>query len=298
MKKFLILLLLFLSTVSLAYGGACGCHVDIDLNWAKLKILADLKFSAKTRVPSSGIFDTQGYAIKFGGDLNLNENVIMKFVSNGILDGWGNKLNLSDGAGIWLDKDVTLTVRNMTIVNVQDTNNEWISSIRMTNTGSRLILENCELQLSRNYSFTLGHLYINRDVVFTGTCQFNFTATHGLFIDKNSTLCFDNETTFSYGPATSDRRDLIVLSDRTSKLYLNGCTLKSSTTGMQLTKGTLIIDGKCEFYNEDLGNGAARSLSQAITLGNGNVDDDLKIIIGPACGIDIKSGILAYQNAS
>ena len=297
MKKNLILLLLFLLTFPFAHGGRCGCHVDIDLNWATLKLNADLLFSAKTRFPSSGRINAQGYAVKLGGDLDLNQNVIMKFTSNAILDGWGNKLNLSEGAGIWLDKDVTLTVKNMTIKNVLDTSSNWLSSIRMTNTGSRLVLENCELQLSRNFSFTMGHLYINRDVTFTGTCQFNYTATHGMYIDKHSALCFDNETTFSYGPATSDRRDLIVMSDRTSKLYLNGCTLKSSTTGLQLTKGTLVVDGKCEFYNEDLGNGPATALSQAIALGNGNVDDDLNIIIGPSCGIDVKSGILAYENA-
>jgi len=66
----------------------------------------------------------------------------------------------------------------------------------------------------------------------------------------------------------------------------------------RLTKGTLIIDHKCPFYNEDEANGQATSVSQAITFGDGNTENNLYIELMPGASIDMKSGILAYMNTN
>ena len=92
------------------------------------------------------------------------------------------------------------------------------------------------------------------------------------------------------------------MTDRTSKIYLNGCSLYSTPTGLQLTKGTLIVDHKNYLYNQDgeiNGSGpAATSVSQAITFGDGNADNDLNIEIMPGGNIELMSGRLLYQNAN
>ena len=155
---------------------------------------------------------------------------------------------------------------------------------------SQLVLQNSDLNLDRDFSFTAGQLYIQGDVVITGTNQFNYTSTHAAFIDKDSTLKIDMNTTFSYGPIGSIDRTLIKMDDVTSQIFLNGCTLKSSTTGMQLTKGTLVIDHKNYISN------SATGITEAIAFGDGV--NDLNVEIMPGGSIEVASGQLDYMNVS
>ena len=90
--------------------------------------------------------------------------------------------------------------------------------------------------------------------------------------------------------------------DETSQLYFNGCSFVTTCTGIQLTKGTLIIDHKNYFYNQDgliddpQKSGA--SISEAIAFGDGNAANDLKIEIMPAGNFELKTGVLAYYNSN
>jgi len=81
--------------------------------------------------------------------------------------------------------------------------------------------------------------------------------------------------------------------DDSSILYLNGCTIRTTTTGMQLTTGTLVVNGQNHVYND-----GAVSLSQAFILGNGNPANDLDIEILPGASISLESGKLLYANVN
>ena len=81
------------------------------------------------------------------------------------------------------------------------------------------------------------------------------------------------------------------MTDVSSQLYLNGCTLSSTTTGLRLTVGTLAIDGL-----NIIENAGAVSLSQGVAFGDGTLSDDLNIDIRPGGSINVVSGILDYQN--
>ena len=83
------------------------------------------------------------------------------------------------------------------------------------------------------------------------------------------------------------------MQDVTSQLYLNGCTINSTPTGLRLTKGTLTVDSV-----NILNNAGATSLSQGICFGNGIAADDLTINMLPGGQLDITNGILDYQNVN
>jgi hypothetical protein len=69
--------------------------------------------------------------------------------------------------------------------------------------------------------------------------------------------------------------------------------LKTTTTGIQFKRGTIIADGKVNFYNNN-----ATSLSQAIVFGNGAATDDANILVMPAASINLQTGLIDYRNAS
>jgi hypothetical protein len=272
----------------------------IDLDGSTLRLYGDFMFSSGTTIESSGNLSPMNHAFLLGGDLSIPPDVQITFSTGGIVDGQGHRLIFNDNSRLKLDSHVSLTLRNIILENIGNTNNDSFASICMNNKDCRLTLQDTKLKLSRNYSFTLGDLYIQDDVLICGTNQFNYTSTHACYIAKNSSFGFDTKTTFSYGPSATiaNGRNLIVMEDQTSLLYLDGATLKSTTTGLQLTKGTLIIDHKCPFYNEDEANGQATSVSQAITFGDGNTENNLYIELMPGASIDMKSGILAYMNTN
>ena len=108
-------------------------------------------------------------------------------------------------------------------------------------------------------------------------------------VAPNSRLLFDN-TTFKYAPS-NDSRDLLMLFDKTSELYLDGSSLESTTTGLRLTNGSIIVENKNFLIND-----GAVSLSEGFAFGNQEAESDLNIIIKPGATVQLVSGLLDYQN--
>ena len=112
----------------------------------------------------------------------------------------------------------------------------------MGGSNSVLALENTTIFLDGDYSFTQGYLYIHHDVKICGTSNFNYLSTQSCYIDQFSKLYFDFDTTFNYAITAESFRELIHMTDNTSKLHLNGCSLYSTSTGMKLTSGQVFFD--------------------------------------------------------
>ena len=262
----------------------------INLNGGTLTNGGDILFSSGTTIESSGNLNPIGHAYILGGDIALPENVDLKFITSGIIDGQGHSWTFGYNSKIRFDEYITVTLRNIRLNNVR-THSDGNASISILNPWrSKLVLQNSEINMSDNFSFTSGELFLHGDVRICGTTQFNYTSTSFARIANASQLYFGQGVTFSYGPSIIDNRDLIHMEDATSLIYLNGCTLKSTTTGLRLKTGKLIIDGKIIAYNQDDKNGAATSLSQAISFGDGV--GDLNVEIMPAANIEMMSGIL------
>lgn len=174
--------------------------------------------------------------------------------------------------------------------------NVWLqgvegSNIHCDDDNASLVLKDCNMCLSDVYSFTSGYMQFLQNVVISGGNSFIYATDVASTIDSCSSLYFDR-TKFVYAPPV-DNKDLIVLNDATSTLGLDSCDLEATTTGMRLTRGTLLANGKNNLINT-----GAVSPSQGFVFGNGNPSDDLNIQILPGGSLNLLSGAIDYQNVN
>lgn len=210
----------------------------------------------------------------------------MTFSGNAVLQGFGNKVMMNNSV-ISVQPGGRLTLQDIFIEGLKQFN------IRAQGDTASVKFKNAILCLSNDYSFTSGRILFEMDVRMVGTNTFGYRPTNvNSKILPCSRLLLDNGLTISYAPVAASR-DLLGMADRSSVLYLNGCTVRSTTTGMRLTNGTLIVDHKNQFFNT-----GATSPSQAIAFGNGTAANDLGIEIMPGGRIQLQSGQLAYQNTN
>ena len=203
--------------------------------------------------------------IFLGGDLTLAADSYAKVLhitgdwSNSgtsgdlIIDGRGHTLDIQDRAQIFVDTNVTLTLRNMTIrTGPKSINNP---PIQLAALGSKLALDNVMFDLGADLHFPQGQIFIHNEVAVTGTSAFVYQSPVPSYITSGATWSFEYGTTFSVAPVTFTdcpytvnntytNNKFIVLADSSSALYLSGCSLKTTFTGMRLRTGMVLFDNK------------------------------------------------------
>jgi hypothetical protein len=282
-------------------SGRSFLNSPIDLSGGTLTLGGDLVLSSASTIVSSGQLNMRGFAMVLGGDLKIPTGVSLVITSSGIIDGQGNSLILEGNARLQYDNYVSLTLRNLKVKNVQNRN--YGGSLQ-GNLGVKryvkptLILQNSELLLSNDYSCTAGKVFIVDDVKITGSNQFNYTTTQYSTISRYSTLMLDMGLSFLYGPQIGTNNDLIIMQDSSAGIVMNGCTLKVTTTGLQLTKGSLFLDHKNYVYNQDLGGKVARTDRESFVVGNLTAANDLNIHVLPGGSLEIVTGRLTYNNVN
>jgi WD40 repeat protein len=206
----------------------------------------------------------QANTIFMGGDLTLASDNYGKvlhitgdWANNGqsgdlIIDGCGHTLNIGSKAQIFVDQNVTLTLRNMTIKTGPAS--LMNPAIQLASLGSKLALDNVMFDLGADFNFKQGQLFIHNEVAVTGTSAFVYTSPKPSYITSGATWSFETGTTFSIAPATytdqsftagtATSNNFIVLADQSSALSLNNCSLKTTFTGARFTKGMVLFDNK------------------------------------------------------
>lgn len=268
------------------------------LNGGTMALGIDLSLSSASNLVSpggGGKISGNGNAIRFKGNFEIPEGEYFHFISDTILEGLGHELILTKNAQLIVDMNTTLSLRNIILKCVGDT--PELPSIVMTDASSKLSLQNVIISLSSDYTFTQGSMFIDGDVLITGTSTFIYTSNEPIFISDSSTLYFDLGSTFSYAPSNAvvgSNSALINMKNITSRLSLDTCTLNIPTSGLNLTKGTLIITGKVDIHN-DGGTGAGDCLK----FGDGtNSENDLNIEIDSRGSLNFLSGTLDYSNVN
>ncbi len=305
---------------------------DVVINSATYTMLYDIyvSYDHLLQVQSSCVLDGNGHMIHFAKDSSnilqvadgcnvVLENVVLEnFNDVSVQLGAGAALTFGDGCRVDLPNQQAMTIpwifQGNTVVNGCGSLLELGAQSIQVMQGGNLILENLTIDgladnnircvgnaaitfkqdiliTSNDYSFTSGALRFKKDVILTGTNIFSYETNMSSTIESNSMLLVSGAT-LRYAPSVANR-DLITMEDLTSVLYLNGCALSSSTTGLRLTNGTLTIADVNQFYNT-----GATTLSQAICFGNGVAADDLNINIIPGGQIVLEDGILDYQNVN
>jgi len=163
------------------------------------------------------------------------------------------------------------------------------NNMRCSGLTSAIVLSDSILHIDNDFSFTSGSMMCEQEVMLTGSMTFDYASDSALTVTSDSRLRLEG-LSFSYNPSIA-HRGLFALRDRSSILSLEGCTLSSSSTGMQLTKGTLMVDHKNLLFNDGV------SLSEGFIFGNGNVDDNLNIQMKPGGSFDLVTGCIDYQNS-
>jgi len=247
-----------------------------------------LHFSSDLTFTSGGLIEGNGYTLILEGNTTLAGNKILRFIGDIIVDGLNNKFILDESAQIAIDNNVSVTLRNMTIKNLQDSTNKGLS----LSEGSTLCLQNVKIELANNYTFTAGTIFFYNDVTISGSTSFIYQSAQNSFISEQTQLLFERGTKFIYDPQSTTNKNLIVMIDETSWLYLDAADLQSTATALQLTKGTLLLDSQVTISS------SGPTISQAITFGDGiNANNDLNIIILPGATLQVH-GPLNYLNVT
>ena len=220
--------------------------------------------------------------------LFLNNNLILKeemvFSGETFVDGRENFLIFGDGGRILVAPGGTLTLENVRLEGLKSRN------ISCMQNDSSLIIKNSELKLSSDFSFDTGTILFQSDVTISGTNQFNYAVSTSSTIDSNSVLKLTGGLIFNYAPSVSNQ-DLIYMANETSWLYLDGCSLRSTETGICLTRGALFLDNDVTFSS------IGTSFSESICFGDGTLAGDLSVNFLSGCQIDVY-GPFSYKNTN
>lgn len=277
------------ATLTIVSSFDFGNHVA-SLRWMRsgsyiangsLTDLISIYQGASTMLPSCFVLSNLNMYINT--DVTL-EDVCLTFSGNCALYGSGNRLILSSDATINIASNSRLLLSNIVIQGVND------SKLQPLDNTVTLSLEDMVLALDGNFSFTQGSFDIVGDVSIQGANKiFSYRTTQSSTIQAGSSLILDAGLTFSYAP-TNNANSLLQCIDKSSQLKLNGATLFATAVGLNLTKGTLFIDGLSALSSD------GANTSQAISFGDGiNSSNNMNIEFLPA-GVLSCSGFIVDNN--
>jgi len=209
-------------------------------------------------------FDTT--TLTLNSDLTLNTTTY--FINNCRIDGRGQRLTIGPSSKIIVRPNSQLILDD---VEVQGIKSNYLGC--MVDSGS-LILRNCILVLDSDFTFSRGTMFFDENVIITGTSKFIYSSRFGSTIGSQSVLMMSNNTTLSYAPLAA-RENLLTMEDQTSILFLDGCTLASTRTGLILDTGTLVMDNRVTLSSQGRNSAEAIQLRTNLmvkVLGSAQVD--------------------------
>ncbi len=276
-----------------SYDNFMPVEGSVALRQGRLYLFQDLIFHNNFRLNSPGWIYGNNYRVEFPtsvadalvpsitttasmffdtANVSFNTNTTfkcpMQFRSSCTIFGNGHKLTVSKANPI-IVRDGNLLIQDAIIGGMGDSN------IRCTFGTGRITLRDCILILEQDYTFTQGGITFDGDTMFTGTNKFIYSSTVASTINSLSTLYFDSQTTFSYAP-TNSRRDLLFMTNQSSILYLNNCSLSTTRTGIKLSTGTLFIDNNVTITS------GARNSGEAMLFAN---DITINVLAGAVCNM-------------
>lgn len=299
------------STTTCTFGSVFPVGGVVTMNGGEIFCTDDLCFDNSTYFVNGGIFNANGFALDFATGVvgstdfypstiaNVKMDLRNDFYITGTIFVQGNcriegrnhhAIMWGPSACVVVMPGSRLTINNLTIEGIRGTN------IQCADDTASIICSDCSLLLEDNYIFDRGFLEINKEVIVRGSKKLIFKSSVPALIDPISTLIFDIGTTFSYDPIIPSP-DLIQFSDASSALYLRGSSLVTTVTGMQLTTGTLIVDGNVNFKSHYQLNDDGSVYTAGIIFGDGvQSTSDMFIKILPSSQMDVIRGWITYQN--
>ncbi|MFC1842268.1 WD40 repeat domain-containing protein [Candidatus Dependentiae bacterium] len=222
----------------------------------------------------------------FDSDVVLTGNII--FEGDSILHGDRNILELSSDAIITVSSGATLSIEGATIKGISGEN------IACIDDSCKILLKDVVWIQDGDYAFTKGALQFKSDIKMSGDYIFAYQTVKTSTILSKSTLELDLGFTFSYNPNIYSQ-NLIYLQDNSSIINLNGATLHTTVTGMQLINGRLRVL-RDSFMSSETEVLVDRYLDEGITFGNSNASNDFVCDIYGGVTLHVLQGSLNYKN--
>jgi hypothetical protein len=247
----------------------------------KRKLLIGGSYSSSWR-DNTNFYDAAD--ISLGGSMSLDG--VWTFTGTNVINGNGYALDLASTGSIVLDGVASsLIFDNVILRGVSGTN------VRCINPRSTITLRSVDYCMEAATTFSCGALNFINTIKFIGGHQFNYTTGKTSTISANSALWLDENSIFSYAPPLARTRDLLAMTNTSSKLYLENARVKSSTSGMRFTKGTVIIEGIVDFDNLD-----AKNYAQGFSFGSGTASGDITLLLMPEADLNFKTGYVTFAN--
>jgi hypothetical protein len=276
---------------------------SVDMRAGTLYLLKDLLLDKGTSLVSMGDIYGDGHLMECSASvtamwapssitmdniiLALNNDVEWQiqtiFQGTCTVDGHSKKVEIEDSTSIIVASGGHVTFKNMTLDGLKN------GSFYCQDGTASIAFKNCELHVDSDFTFSNGSILFDSDVEITGTNQITYSTVNSSTIGLQSKLTINNGMTFYYAPSVANR-DLLVMTDKSSILYLDGCTLRSTETGIRLTKGRLFLDNVVTFSC------AGSADSESIAFGNGTAADNVDVTFCSGAWLDVYGG-MHYDNA-
>ncbi len=203
-----------------------------------ISLANDFYLGSNAYLTNGGYINGNGYSLVLSCSLVVPENKRLVFTGDTIVNGHGTTLYLEPNAYIELASNVTVTLKN---IRIKNSSNPPIPAMISVASDATLALQNVELDQADDYYFSAGRLFIHNNVMCLGNSTFYYESSSPAQIANGSVWYFDKGTTFYYKPSVANN-NLIRMYGKTSAMYFDGASLKTTTTGLQLRKGTLYLD--------------------------------------------------------
>ncbi|MBT4595124.1 WD40 repeat domain-containing protein [bacterium] len=301
------------SSRTITFSGAATLTGDgYAIEWARGSSGANAMVLGANAVTLTGIvlrnFHTAGVSgianLSLGDDVSIelaaDESITSKWNFTGTttastIYGKGCKLTLSVEDALNISNGVTLNLQDVKVAGITPTNDiEIACSNEGTHSASKLVLKDTQLEFAGEYPFAEASIDISGDCVFggrTADASFGLRTSGTMTILADSTLTIDRNFTFTYegrpilgGSNPNGMERLKFANSTTSRLYLDGCEFRTSTTGAKLTGGRLIIDDKVTFSS-----GAHHDASAIV------IDSSLTVEVLKGSTLDMY-GYVAYES--
>lgn len=263
---------------------------------------------------SSSKIDAKGNTIVLGGDVTINNHTSI-IETDLTIDGAGHSLTMTGLSQFKIDTNVTLRLKNMNFIIDPDFTSNSLFLCLVAPNNFNVHFENVCVYLGTDTLLfgdgDRGWTKIRGDVRIFGPYVVSATASTvddacncNIFIDQNSTLYIGPGTTLKLDGLDVASEKKIGMSDATSRLIFDGCTLTwkaSSTNGnkaLQLQRGTVFFQDKVVVKNfaED-GSTTNTDLSNGLIFGDGsssNHDVNVRVLGGAYV---VLQGCMQYKHS-
>jgi hypothetical protein len=247
---------------------------------------SQLKLGSKDLSWTSTLYwdGSAGSAINLNSKLSLSSTWTFSGVTT--INGRSNTLELGPTGEIVLERGSILYFQNIRLSGISGT------KIHCLDDAGTIVFDTVNFVQDGTYSFTVGSFEVLNKLSLKESYTFDYQSSQASTIKSKSILVARNGSTFSYNPSVANS-NLIVMEESTSKLCLDGASLHSTATGLNLTKGELEIRGVSCISSD------ATTEGEGIYFGDGiSANNDVTVHMFPGSRLKLIDGYVVDNNVA